>query len=222
MFLNGFFAKLCVCAMPEAEEAGARLMLHNEKQQLHLCATCGRPSCSCVSRSESQSKAARSHLRQRLKPDKVGGHYGSGGADEIVFDIDNAVVGVVIGRGGENIQRIQRDFGISIQITKAQDLPPGSSTRPVTLKGDPSAIAAAKAEIDKMLDQRNAMGGAPGLITVGGGHYGSGGGPGAGAGPYGPSVTTISMAIPNDRVSCCCYHCCIIMHIVCTYLELCY
>jgi KH domain len=151
-----------------------------------------------------------------------GGHYGSGGADEIVFDIDNAVVGVVIGRGGENIQRIQRDFGISIQITKAQDLPPGSSTRPVTLKGDPSAIAAAKAEIDKMLDQRNAMGGAPGLITVGGGHYGSGGGPGAGAGPYGPSVTTISMAIPNDRVSCCCYHCCIIMHIVCTYLELCY
>jgi hypothetical protein len=78
MFLNGFFAKLCVCAMPEAEEAGARLMLHNEKQQLHLCATCGRPSCSCVPRSESQSKAARSHLRQRLKPDKVGGHYGSG------------------------------------------------------------------------------------------------------------------------------------------------
>ena len=43
---------------------------------------------------------------------------GAGGGDEMVFEIPNAVVGVVIGRGGENIQRIQRDYGISIQITK--------------------------------------------------------------------------------------------------------
>jgi KH domain len=128
-----------------------------------------------------------------------GSHYGSGGGDELVFNIDNAVVGVVIGRGGENIQRIQRDFQISIQITKAQDLPPGSTTRPVTLKGEPGAIAAAKAEIDNMLDQRNTMGAAAGLIVAGSGsHYGGGGG---GAGIYGQPQSTLTMAIPNDRVS---------------------
>eukprot|EP00953_Heterococcus_sp_UTEX-ZZ885_P015026 8481-Heterococcus_DN1.PRE.3 len=53
-------------------------MLQNQKQQSNLCSSCGKPSCSCVSRSEAQSKAARSQLRQRLKPDKLGGHYGSG------------------------------------------------------------------------------------------------------------------------------------------------
>jgi KH domain len=127
-----------------------------------------------------------------------GGHYGSGGGDELVFNIDNAVVGVVIGRGGENIQRIQRDFNISIQITKAQDLPPGSTTRPVTLKGEPGAIAAAKAEIDNMLDQRNTMGAAAGLIVAGSGsHYGSGGASIYGGQPQ----STLTMAIPNDRVS---------------------
>eukprot|EP00953_Heterococcus_sp_UTEX-ZZ885_P042422 21556-Heterococcus_DN1.PRE.2 len=71
----------------EAREGGARLMLHNEKQQSHLCSKCGKPTCSCVSRSEAQSKVARSQLRQRLKPDKLGGQYGSGAPVALSADV---------------------------------------------------------------------------------------------------------------------------------------
>ena len=128
------------------------------------------------------------------------GQYGSGGGgpDEMVFEIGNAVVGVVIGRGGENIQRIQRDYNVSIQIAKSNELPPGATMRPVTLKGSPQAMQAARAEIDNMLAERNSGpgggGGYGGHMGGGGGHMGMGGGmghmgapPGMGGapGPYG-------------------------------------
>eukprot|EP00611_Tribonema_gayanum_P018388 TRINITY_DN31492_c0_g1_i1.p1 TRINITY_DN31492_c0_g1~~TRINITY_DN31492_c0_g1_i1.p1 ORF type:complete len:376 (-),score=51.66 TRINITY_DN31492_c0_g1_i1:188-1288(-) len=46
----------------------------------------------------------------------MGGASNGGGVDEAAFEIPNAMVGVVIGRGGENIQRIQREFGVNIQV----------------------------------------------------------------------------------------------------------
>ena len=41
-----------------------------------------------------------------------------GGADEeeVAMDVPNNIVGSLIGRGGENIQNIQRDSGCHVQV----------------------------------------------------------------------------------------------------------
>ncbi|KAG5190694.1 hypothetical protein JKP88DRAFT_266825, partial [Tribonema minus] len=129
----------------------------------------------------------------------MGGASNGGGVDEAAFEIPNAMVGVVIGRGGENIQRIQREFGVNIQIAKSTDIPPGAVARPITLKGPPQALAAAKAEVmnlinDRQQQQQQHMGGG------GGGQQGTyGGGGNAGLGSYSANET-ITMTIPNDKV----------------------
>ncbi|CAM9255361.1 unnamed protein product, partial [Chrysoparadoxa australica] len=71
----------------------------------------------------------------------AGGYMGAGAAggggpeEEMPLSIPNSMVGVLIGKGGENVQRMQREFGIKIEISKAEDMAPGQEERPVTLKG---------------------------------------------------------------------------------------
>ncbi|KAG5178352.1 hypothetical protein JKP88DRAFT_270499 [Tribonema minus] len=142
------------------------------------------------------------------------GDAGTVAFDEMHFEIPNEMVGVVIGRGGENIQKIQREYGVNIQIAKAQDVRPGATTRPVTLKGPKHSLVPAKAEVDKLIMERQAgfaptLGG--GMPSMGGGmhapnmgQYGSGmggGGMGGGGGMYGPGPREqVTMPIPNDKV----------------------
>ena len=67
------------------------------------------------------------------------------------FPIPDQLVGLVIGRGGENIQRVQSQTTCEIQVLPASD---GSNDRPCTLTGAPEAVAEAK----KMLQDTIANG----------------------------------------------------------------
>lgn len=67
------------------------------------------------------------------------------------FPIPDQLVGLVIGRGGENIQRVQSQTNCEIQVLPTSD---GSNDRPCTLTGAPEAVAEAK----KMLQDTIANG----------------------------------------------------------------
>lgn len=67
------------------------------------------------------------------------------------FPIPDQLVGLVIGRGGENIQRVQSTTNCEIQVLPSSD---GSNERPCTLTGTPEAVTEAK----KMLQDTIANG----------------------------------------------------------------
>merc|ERR550517_306810 len=102
-------------------------------------------------------------------PNMDGGMGGGGVTSEQVM-VPDKMVGMIIGRGGEQITRLQADSGCKIQMAQESG---GLSERMCTLTGPPPAIAQAKAMID-------------GIISSGeGGHPGGGGG---GRGGFGGGV----------------------------------
>ncbi|XP_049577642.1 far upstream element-binding protein 2 isoform X2 [Syngnathus scovelli] len=64
--------------------------------------------------------------------------------------VPDSMVGLVIGRGGEHINKIQRESGCKVQI--AHDSA-GLSERSVSLTGSPDAIKRAKALIDEIISR---------------------------------------------------------------------
>lgn len=120
---------------------------------------------------------------------------GAGGEDyQVEMAVPNKMVGLIIGRGGSNIQSMQRDYNITIQIASQNDVPPGSETRPVTLKGGRQSVEQARGRINQIISDRENE------ITGGGSGGGGGGGiygPGGGAG--GPQATN-HLTIPDDKV----------------------
>jgi far upstream element-binding protein len=146
------------------------------------------------------------------------GHYGPPAVDvhEVSFEVPNSVVGSIIGRGGETIQKIQAQYGISVQVAKATDVAPGAPTRPVTLKGPQEAVEMAKGDIELLVADRlsgqQGMGGGGGGGSLMGGGLGGGGASGVGA--YGPGASSdgaggvagagaafsVAKVIPNDKV----------------------
>ncbi|XP_061129365.1 far upstream element-binding protein 2-like isoform X1 [Syngnathus typhle] len=64
--------------------------------------------------------------------------------------VPDSMVGLVIGRGGEHINKIQRESGCKVQI--AHDSA-GLSDRSVSLTGSPDAIKRAKALIDEIISR---------------------------------------------------------------------
>lgn len=107
---------------------------------------------------------------------------------QVEMAVPNKMVGLIIGRGGQNIQSMQRDHNITIQIASQNDVPPGSETRPVTLKGARQSVDQARARINQIITDRESE------ITGGGG----GGiyGPAGGGGPQ----ATNHLTIPDDKV----------------------
>lgn len=93
---------------------------------------------------------------------------------EIIM-VPNKMVGLIIGRGGEQITRLQADSGCKIQM--AQDSQ-GMPERQCTLTGSPAAIANAKSAIDHIIanEGNGPNRGPPGM----GGQHGGGGGGGGG------------------------------------------
>lgn len=100
-------------------------------------------------------------------PDAKKGNYGEDslledGKISEEFPIPDQLVGLVIGRGGENIQRIQQQTNCGIQV-QAQST--GADNRPCTLTGNPEQVAAAKKMLQdvivngKMKDEQNKDGG---------------------------------------------------------------
>lgn len=129
---------------------------------------------------------------------------GGGGSEE--FEVEMAVpskmVGLIIGRGGQNIQSMQRDYNITIQIASQSDVPPGSDTRPVKLKGGRQSVERCRAQISQVIsDRENEISG--GFIPGGVGGGGGGGG-GGGNAHYGPgrsdAAATNHLTIPDDKV----------------------
>ncbi len=154
--------------------------------------------------------------------DAVGNNPGLGLVHEVTFEVPNQVVGSIIGRGGETIQKIQAQYGINVQVAKAVDVAAGASTRPVTLKGPQEAVELAKGDIELLVQDRLSV-----VAQYGSGQGGGAGGAGGGGGggttnvaqsTYGPSnpaaggaptVTTllpqpgsvlISRTVPNDKI----------------------
>lgn len=117
---------------------------------------------------------------------------GVGSSNEKMY-VPNALVGTIIGRGGEVIKRLQALTGARIQISKEDD----EADREIVLVGRPDQTAYAKEEIERLLREKETSGGPPGGGRGGRhsfgppGHYGRPHGPPHGFGqggypPYGP------------------------------------
>ncbi|KAF9924904.1 Far upstream element-binding protein 1 [Mortierella alpina] len=111
------------------------------------------------------------------------------------------LVGLIIGRGGENLKRIERETGCKVQFS--QDGNPGDRERFVNIIGQPVGIADAKRQIQEIVtssqsgDRFGGAGGAGGGGYGGGAGYGGGGSYGMGGGGGGNTAT---MQIPSTKV----------------------
>jgi len=119
-------------------------------------------------------------------------------AGETTFEcrVPNSMVGLVIGKGGESVKRLQADHGVRVQIAKEPEPPEnlmvgGASggggeqaiMRRVALTGPEMGIESAKREIEEILRSRASFaGGMPAF-------YGGG-----------QATETITLKIPNDKV----------------------
>jgi far upstream element-binding protein len=127
-----------------------------------------------------------------LKASSGYGHEASGDEVHETIQVPNALVGSLIGRGGENIQTIQRNSGCHVQIGRAEDQPPSAPDRPVSLRGTPQSVQLAKQEIDRVLgerqqrDQQQSQQRGPGGGGMGGGGMGGG--------------ESLSLKVPNQQV----------------------
>ncbi|CAH1164508.1 unnamed protein product [Phaedon cochleariae] len=122
---------------------------------------------------------------------------GMGGMNEDM-KIPDKMVGLIIGRGGEQIQRLQTDTGCKIQLAPDSM---GMPDRICTLSGSREAIDRAKEIISNIIRQRGA--GEDGPPDMGGppiGHFaGNMGGPGGGGGGGG-GRNTLEIMIPGPKV----------------------
>ncbi|KAF9277799.1 hypothetical protein BGZ68_008992 [Mortierella alpina] len=114
------------------------------------------------------------------------------------------LVGLIIGRGGENLKRIERETGCKVQFS--QDGNPGDRERFVNIIGQPIGIADAKRQIQEIVTSSQSgdrFGGAGGGAYGGGAGYGGGGSygvGGGGSGGYGRGGNTATMQIPSTKV----------------------
>jgi len=76
------------------------------------------------------------------------------------FPVPDAMVGMIIGRGGDQITKIQADTGCRVAVVPQ---PNGSQHRPCTLTGSTEQIAAAKAKLQEIIDR--------GAVKVEGGDF---------------------------------------------------
>lgn len=83
------------------------------------------------------------------------GHYGP---EEEMEDVrvPGNIVGLIIGKGGENIQRMQQTTGCHVQIAKEYNPEPGDTMRTVNLKGSRQGIEECKKLIDEVRERPGA------------------------------------------------------------------
>ncbi|XP_065322275.1 far upstream element-binding protein 1-like isoform X2 [Gordionus sp. m RMFG-2023] len=98
------------------------------------------------------------------------------------YQVPDKMVGLVIGKGGENIVKIQRETGV-LSVQFAQDSA-GLPDRKCTITGPPSSIDKAKEMIDQMIEKAKATMIPPPNITV----------------MNGEEETIVSVGIPSDKV----------------------
>lgn len=94
-------------------------------------------------------------LRQLAELNASNDIYGGGGGQDgyqIELRVPNNMVGLVIGKGGDNILRIQSQLSVRVQIAKESEMKPGETLRSIVIKGDPMNVNEAKARIDDIID----------------------------------------------------------------------
>ncbi|KAF9148965.1 hypothetical protein BG015_009272 [Linnemannia schmuckeri] len=104
------------------------------------------------------------------------------------------LVGLIIGRGGENLKRIERETGCKVQFS--QDGSSNDRERFVNIVGQPAGIADARRQIQEIITSSQ-TGERPGGYGGygGGGNYGMGGGDG-----YGRGGSSSTIQIPSTKV----------------------
>ncbi|XP_011422132.2 far upstream element-binding protein 3-like isoform X4 [Crassostrea angulata] len=129
---------------------------------------------------------------------KPSSHTGGGMVVTEEYAIPDKMVGLIIGKGGEQITRLQAETGCKIQIA-----PDGSGMpdRQCTLTGSSGAIAACKQQIQDIIMRANQTGGPMmGGMDGNGGGFGGGGGGGGGGMGNGGGQTVVEMMVPGNKV----------------------
>jgi len=84
-------------------------------------------------------------------------HYGNPmtlDENSLEVKVPNNLVGLIIGKGGEHIQKLQAQTGAHVQIAKESDMLPGDTHRSIMLRGETDAVAEAKRRIDDVINER--------------------------------------------------------------------
>eukprot|EP00731_Ephydatia_muelleri_P024181 Em0016g452a len=117
---------------------------------------------------------------------KVGAQLGLQQMITIDIKVPNRMVGLIIGRGGEMINRLQAESGARLQV--APDGSEINGERQVTIYGNTDAVDKAKGLVNKVVEDAGGQttlmstGGGGGGISIGGGGVGGGGMGGGGGG----------------------------------------
>lgn len=82
------------------------------------------------------------------------------GEELVELKVPNHLVGYVIGRGGENIQKMQAQTGAHIQIAKENEMKPGDTTRSVFLRGSTNGVREMRKRVEELIAERT-TGGTP-------------------------------------------------------------
>lgn len=105
------------------------------------------------------------HEAMRLKDEQLRslGSLGSGssmnsGEYQEELKVPNLMVGLIIGRGGDNIQKLQFQTGAHIQIAKESDMKPGETHRSIYLKGNPKAVEELRKRVEEIISSRSTGG----------------------------------------------------------------
>lgn len=105
---------------------------------------------------EQAHKLKSEQLRQLAELNSSAGDiYGPGGGQDgyqVEIRVPNNMVGLVIGKGGDNILRIQTQLSVHVQIAKEGDMKPGETLRSIIVKGDQANVTEAKSRIDDIIN----------------------------------------------------------------------
>jgi len=105
---------------------------------------------------EQAQKLKQEQLRQLAELNQSSGDiYGPGGQDggyQVELRVPNNMVGLVIGKGGDNILRIQTQLSVHVQIAKESEMKPGETLRSIVIKGEPANVNEAKSRVDDIIN----------------------------------------------------------------------
>lgn len=72
--------------------------------------------------------------------------------------VPNNIVGYIIGKGGETVQKLHSQTGAFMQIAKETDMKPGDTHRSILLKGDKSRVADLRSKIEELVSSKTGGG----------------------------------------------------------------
>ena len=91
--------------------------------------------------------------RDNRSPPRDRGGAGAGDGESEILPIDKGLVGLIIGRGGENLRRVENTTGARVQFMDGPEV--AGAQRHCKISGGRSARAAAKAEIYRAMEDND-------------------------------------------------------------------